>query len=414
MVAACRLCGSSDIEVFVDFGSLAMTGFFPKENESVSVAPLAMGKCQACGLVQLRDKLPISELYGPGYGYESHLNSSMQAHLKEVAQKLELRLSLRSGDVVVDIASNDGTLLSGYANLGLQLIGIDPLIPFLTDNYPSHAIKIDKFFSKEAYCSVTKKKAKLITSFSVFYDLDDPIRFADDIFSILADDGLWVLEQSYLPTMVRSLGFDTICHEHLLYLSLNDIQKICNQVGLEIVDFTLNDINGGSIQILIQKNRGPKSPSPYISPFLKFESESRLISNEGLIDFGKQIEVYKNNLLEITKAFKDRGYEIQGLGASTKGNVLLQVCELDKQTISAIGEVNPRKFGRFTPGSAIPIVDENEIFEGVSRDRLILVRPWHFKDSILEKAKLRRLDNVFLLFPLPFEPSVFDISSQGL
>jgi len=338
----------------------------------------------------------------------------MQAHLKEVARKLELLLGLRSGDVVVDIASNDGTLLSGFANLGLQLIGIDPLIPFLTDNYPSNSIKIDKFFSKEAYRSVTQKKAKLITSFSVFYDLDDPIRFAHDIFSILADDGLWVLEQSYLPTMVRSLGFDTICHEHLLYLSLNDIQKICNEVGLEIVDFVLNDVNGGSIQIHIQKNRGPKSPSPYISPFLKFESESRLISNEGLIDFGKQIEVYKNNLLDITKAFKDRGYEIQGLGASTKGNVLLQVCELDKKTISAIGEVNPRKFGRFTPGSAIPIVDENEIFEGVSRDRLILVLPWHFKESIVKKAKLRRLDNAFLLFPLPFEPSVIDISFQGL
>ena len=160
MTANCRLCGSRNIEVFVDFGNLAMTGFFPSENEPVNKAPLAMGKCQACGLVQLRDKLPISELYGPGYGYESHLNSSMQAHLINVAQKLELISGLHSGDVVVDIASNDGTLISGYKTSGLELIGIDPLIPFLTDNYPKQALKIAKFFSKEVYFEATKKKGK--------------------------------------------------------------------------------------------------------------------------------------------------------------------------------------------------------------------------------------------------------------
>jgi hypothetical protein len=412
--STCRICQSTDIQVFVDFGNLAMTGFFPAKSEHVNVAPLALGKCQQCGLVQLRDKLPIEELYAPGYGYESHLNSTMKSHLQETAQFLERLAGITTGDVILDIASNDGTMLSGYSGSGFKLIGIDPLIPFLTDNYPSAAIKVKNFFSFEAYTSQTKQKAKLVTSFSVFYDLDNPRDFASDVCKVLSEDGLWVLEQSYLPSMVRVLGFDTICHEHLLYLSLNDVHRICSEVGLEILDFRLNEVNGGSIQIFIQKAMGPRIPAPHIAISLEKERNSRLISNEGLIDFGREINKYKNNLKDVISSFKERGFEIQGLGASTKGNVLLQVCGLDSDIVTSIGEVNPKKFGLTTPGSLIPIVDEREIFAKSTKPKLILVFPWHFRDSILKKFQKSFLEDSFLLFPLPFEPTLIGTYAKTL
>jgi hypothetical protein len=237
----------------LNLGNLSLTGQFPAESQDTKKEPLALAECALCGLIQLLDQLPIFELYASGYGYESHLNNGMQRHLIEASRGFEEKFDLKSGDAVCDIASNDGTLLSGYKNKGLIKIGVDPLIDDFTDKYPEGSIKIREFFSSAKYLERLSNKCKIVTTFSVFYDLDNPIEFSQNICEILDDNGVWILEQSYLPSMIDTLSFDTICHEHLLYLKLIDLQMIFEKSELQIFDFKLNKVNGGSIQVYVQK-----------------------------------------------------------------------------------------------------------------------------------------------------------------
>lgn len=412
MNAACRICSSSDLKTHVDFGSLYMTGHFPEADEKISQAPLALAKCQDCGLVQLRHAQPIGELYMEGYGYESHLNGSMRRHLIHSARSFESIQKLAPGDVVLDIASNDGTLLSGYLTPELITVGIDPLIESISDFYPETAIKIKSFFTKEDYLLNINKKAKIISSFSVFYDLEDPSLFMKDIEAIMADDGIWILEQSYLPTMIDTLGFDTICHEHLLYLTLTDLKNLCEISGLEIFDVALNNVNGGSFRVFIQKKNGGRAVSPFVYFLLERELQLRSISNEGLQRFNEDIDIFKMQINYLLSRFKNDGLSLVGLGASTKGNVLLQVCSISSDYLDCIGEINEKKFGKVTPGSNIKIVSEEEALNQRDRSLGALVLPWHFRDSIFDKLETTHAKDLKLILPLPSYPTVISVDRK--
>lgn len=406
MNAVCRICSSNDLQTHVDFGDLCLTGHFPEPDEEVGKAPLALAKCQDCGLVQLRHSQPVGELYQEGYGYESHLNSSMRKHLSDSAKSFEILQKLTPGDVVLDIASNDGTLLGGYETPGLVPVGIDPLINLVSDFYPQTAIKIQSFFTKENYFSIMNQQAKVITSFSVFYDLENPCSFMRDIEAVLADDGIWVLEQSYLPTMINTLGFDTICHEHLLYLTLIDIKHLCEMSGLEIFDVSFNEVNGGSFRVFIQKRFGNRLISPYVFYVLEREQLINSITNEGLTRFNEEIQNFKTQITSLLSRFKNDGISLVGLGASTKGNVLLQVCSIGTDYLECIGEINRKKFGKVSPGSNIKIVSEEDALTQSSSPLAALVLPWHFRDSIIGKLELRNSKPLRLVFPLPVFPTV--------
>lgn len=393
------------MDTYLNLGDLALTGYFPKPNELVPTEPLALSRCSVCGLSQLGDLLPIETLYGPNYGYESHLNSGMSKHLKSLARNIETTEKLQKGDVVLDIASNDGTLLSGYQSSFLKLVGIDPLMNHLEDKYPPTTFKVAEFFSLKSFQKLDLPKARVITSCSMFYDLDDPKRFATDIASILDEDGLWVMEQSYFWSMIDSLGFDTICHEHLLYLRLTDIQNILNDAGLEIVDALLNDVNGGSIQVFIQLKDGPRKRRPYVDWLLQRELRLEMNWQEIYGDFASKVRNFKEDLLELIHGFKKSGWRIIALGASTKGNVLLQYCEMDKNLIECIGEINPKKFGRVTPATGIPIVREEEALS-LRGDSLALLLPWHFENSIIRSLLEKSQNPSRFLVPLPNYPRI--------
>jgi hypothetical protein len=401
----CRICTSQNIESFLDLGVLALTGKYADPGISIDKQPLNLGKCLNCGLVQLMDNFVNTDLYGAGYGYESHLNNSMKSHLQSTAKYIENRFKPSKNDIIVDVASNDGTLLSGYYVDAKKLIGIDPLINIFANKYPDSAVKINEFFSKEAYFKNADQKAKIITSFSVFYDLEDPIKFSQHIENILEEDGVWVLEQSYLPTMISSLGFDTICHEHLLYLSLSDFDRIFKQVGLEIFEAKLNNINGGSIQLYVKKSTNSSyTVSPYVEWLLHWENSSGVNSFDSCKVFAKNVKDYSLRLRKLIESYKDLGYFIFGLGASTKGNVLLQYCNLG-ELIEEIGEVNPKKFGKVTPGTNIPIVNQDKLIGPQNLDttnQLGLIIPWHFRNSIKNSAEHYLSKGGSLLVPLPF------------
>ena len=401
-IQECRVCENVDFELVIDFGQMCLTGVFQSNGASVPKAPLVLQRCTKCSLVQLGHNYPQEYLYGDSYGYESHLNSSMTEHLQQKARMLEEKfLKLIDNPVVVDIASNDGTFLSGYKSDRIIKIGIDPLIMLVTDCYPSNAIRVPEFFSTSAFKNTGVNQANLVTSLSVIYDLEKPVEFAKQIYQILADGGVWHFEQSYLPLMLQTNSYDTICHEHLLYLSLTDIERILTLSGFQLIDASINSVNGGSIAVTAMKTKKNVEKSPFVCYLLRQELETGIINGSRINLFSDEFMQHSNALKSLLNEYKGKGFDLIGLGASTKGNVLLQAAGIDSTLIRAIGEVNPRKFGKQTPGSSIPIVPENTLLTEISEKTIAIVLPWHFRENLLRRHEKYLSQGGKLLFPLP-------------
>jgi len=252
----CRSCSSKSLKYLYSLGNQYLTGIFPKsKTQKLPKGELGMVICLNCKLLQLQNSFDVNVMYGENYGYLSSLNPHMIKHLKFKSEKLKKKSNLQNGDVVIDIGSNDGTSLSNY-NKSNILIGIDPTIKKLKRFYRKDIITVPEFFDKTSIQKyLNKKKAKIITTISMFYDLPSPIEFAKNVYDCLADDGIWHLEQSYMPLMIKNTSYDTICHEHLEYYSLKTIKYIFDKVGFKIIDLEFNDINGGSFAITVSKKK---------------------------------------------------------------------------------------------------------------------------------------------------------------
>ena len=400
-VTKCRICKVANLEVVIDFGEMALTGVFASNGKEVPRAPLILMRCKECGLVQLAHSYDLDRLYGESYGYESHLNQSMISHLHSKARILEEKYLSFDKPIILDIASNDGTFLAGFSRNDLIKVGIDPLIEVVSNCYPQDTLKIADFFSKEIYFANMNEQCQLVTSMSVLYDLDDPRKFVSDIADILAEEGIWHFEQSYLPTMVQTLSYDTVCHEHLLYLSLHDISKLLTDSGLQILEVSLNSTNGGSIAVTAIKTKKTISMHPFVKFLLDKEIEEGYQNGDKLREFANRAELHRTALLKLLRDLKISGSKIVGLGASTKGNVLLQWLQLDEDLLERIGDVNSRKFNKRTPGSDILIVDEKEIIDGANEKTIAVVLPWHFRDGIIIRSEALLAKGGSLLFPHP-------------
>jgi hypothetical protein len=242
-------------------------------------------------------------------------------------------------------------------------------------------------------------KADIISSVSVFYDLDDPVGFARDIHEILSENGIWHLEQSYCVSMVKKTSFYTICHEHLLYLRAHDFQYIFDKVGFTVISVQLNEINGGSIAITVEKAKGGEHCKDFIE-LLVNENNEGYCDIDVYTQFAEKVKIYKDNLWKTIQSYKLDGYKIVGLGASTKGNIILNYCGLDNSIVEIIGEVNSKKFGRMTPGTKIPIVNESIILK--SKEKILaLILPWHFRETFLNSTIDFRKNGNLILFPIP-------------
>lgn len=395
----CRVCRSTHQTEILDFGDLALTGVFPANSaEHVSSGRVQLLLCQECGLVQLGDTFPPQEMYGDNYGYRSGLNQSMVGHLKRIVGSLENRARLSVGDTVLDIGANDATLLKSYQTLGLNRIGIDPTIAKFKEYYPEEITPIADFFTAKAFESVTDQKAKIVTSIAMFYDLEDPVAFAKDIKSVLAEDGIWYFEQSYMPWMLKSGAYDTICHEHLEYYSLTTIKRILDDAGLFLIDAATNAVNGGSISVVAAKS--PQNGiSVYAQWLLEQEQKDRVNSPEVWVDFRRRVTQQQRDLHSLLTRLKADGSTIMALGASTKGNVLVLTTPVTRDLVTKVGDVNPYKFGRVLPGSHIPIVSQEEVL--ADNPDYLLILPWHFRETFMVSLEPYLARGGRLIFPLP-------------
>lgn len=407
-ICACRICGNTNLETIMDLGIQKLTGIFPLPGKEVGEGPLELVKCvnnqkngNACGLVQLRYTCDSGEMYGENYGYRSGLNSSMVEHLESITDQIKSKIVLNKGDLVVDIGSNDSTLLQSYRIDGLDYMGMDPSGEKFKKYYPDYIELIPDFFTAENLINArSDKKAKVVTSIAMFYDLENPIDFAKDVCSILDNDGIWVLEQSYLPAMLEARAYDTICQEHLEFYCLAQIEWIMDAANLKVIDAVQNDINGGSFRITVAKKESKWEENHSVQIMRQYEKKGKFDDFNTYKLFEKETSRCKDELLEFIAKAKKEGKRVYGYGASTKGNVMLQYCELSKDDIIAIAEVNEDKFGHVTPGSNIPIVSEMEAKEG--NPDYFIVLPWHFKNNILKREKeYMEQSGCAFVFPLP-------------
>lgn len=393
---SCRVCGSSDLESVMDFGEQAIAGVFPpKGSPAPPTYPLELVRCRAdagddhCGLVQLRHSVDSNLLYD-SYWYRSGINRTMTENLHEIAGRAtELVGGLVRGDLLLDIGCNDGTLLDGYqkhAPDGVDHLGIDP------SDVTRYAVEkgytvVKALFDREAFAAASQgRKAKVITTIAMFYDLESPTDFARDIAACLADDGVWVTEFSYMPTMLEMNSFDTVCHEHLEYYSLAVIERVFASAGLEIVDVGLNDVNGGSIR-LFARHAGQHTIAPEqkhgLAEMRTRERSLGLDTAAPYVAFQQHSEKVRADLVELLRELKDAGRTVHIYGASTKGNTTLQYCGIDTELVSVAADRNPDKWQSETIGTRIPIVSEDD-----SRARspdFYLVLPWHFLDEMVER-----------------------------
>lgn len=402
----CRICGSEPLEDVISLGEQRIASLFPPRAglpEHLNQAfPLQVVRCsspEGCGLVQLRHSVAPQVLYSH-YGYRSGTNEMMRANLREIAAAAQEVVRLHAGDVVVDIGCNDGTLLKNYSN-DLLRIGIDP--SDAVDNIDDPDIRIIRdFFSHDALeRSYPDRRARVVTSIAMFYDLEDPGAFARDVAAVLTEDGVWIVELSYLPSMLRTNAFDTICHEHLEYYSLRSIEWMLKEQGLRVTRAEINNVNGGSIRLFIRRDAIEANPDEEENlQALRLEEDAFGLHTDLPFDvFRGASESIRRQLSYLVETLVAAGKRVYVYGASTKGNTLLQFCGLDEQVVQKAADRNPDKWGTFTIGTNIPIVSEDEA--RADDPDYFLILPWHFLDGFVQREREFLARGGRFIVPLP-------------
>ena len=397
----CRNCSNGSFFNVLSLGKMSFTGKFSKNfYHNIPRAYINLLMCKKCKLVQLDRNFDQKYLYGKDYGYRTGINNTMTNHMKKIVKKCLNLTKLKASDCVLDIASNDATLLNFY-NKNIITVGIDPLVNKYKKYYKKINYKISNFFHIGHIKKLNlKKKFKIITSLSVFYDLKDPNTFVRGIRECLDEKGIFVLEHTSLLSIIKNNLFDTICHEHLEYYSSKVIIDMMNFNKLRIFDHEFNNINGGSSRYYICHQKAKyKSKKKKINKLLFEESKIGLHSTKIFKTFFNKILNEKDKLNKLINNILNKKLIIHGYGASTKGNVLLQYYKISNKDINYIADRNPLKYNLFTPGTKIKIIPEKHSRK--LKPDYYLVLPWHFKKEILIREKKIRTKGTKFIFPLP-------------
>ena len=403
----CRVCGSGSLTPVIDLGPQYLQGSFVKpgkEMPSQRKINCSLVRCNpqvdedACGLLQMEHSVPPEILYA-AYWYRSGTNSTMRNHLKEIVDST-LSLLKKKDCTVLDIGCNDGTLLSYYPE-SWNKFGCDP--SDVAQEVKIATVVQDIFPSAELFKVIGDKKMDVITSIAMFYDLESPVDFVKSIKKYLSPEGIWVFEMSYMPKMLEMDSYDTICHEHLEFYSLAVLEKIVSMADMKVFKISFNDINGGSIRCYAtHKESGlyySKEDHKLMNEIRQKEFDLELDTDKPYVAFQYRIERVKNELHDLLVKLKNEGKKVHIYGASTKGNTILQWCDINSMLVEYAAERNPDKYGAYTLGTNIPIISEAE--SRAMNPDYYLVLPWHFKEEFLEREKEALDKGTGFIFPIP-------------
>lgn len=408
--STCRVCNSS-LDPILSLGDQYISTFLGPDQPDGTKAPLELVLCRNCRLLQLRHTVPGDMMYQQ-YWYKSGTNQTMRNALADISGRVTDLMHLQSGDCVLDIGCNDGTLLGSYPMSGLYKIGFDPAENLAALSRQKANKVIVGFFDADRFRAdpeLKDRQPKVITSIAMFYDLEDPRKFVEDIGRILHLDGLWVLQMSYLPMMLKQNDFGNICHEHLEYYSLHSLEYLLGLHGFSVVDVELNDVNGGSIRAYIRRRDADPDAfgtAPYrkqaadrVYEMRKSESELGLDGTTPYLEFAERVNEIRRQTSEFVRKQVELHKKVFVYGASTKGNVMLQYFGLDRSVIGAAAERNPDKWGKETVGTRIPIISEADA--RVARPDYFLVLPWHFIEEFKEREAEYLSSTGKFIVPLP-------------
>jgi SAM-dependent methyltransferase len=408
----CRSCGNRELSDILSLGNLYISNFV--DNPDVTTLrdeeayPLELVLCEVakdgCGLLQLRHTVSPKKMYR-NYWYRSGVNKSMTDALTELANTTELIPELSAGDIVVDIGSNDSTMLRAFKHQGLRLVGFEPANNLMELAERGTTKIFNDFFSYELFAKeFGAAKAKIITAVAMFYDLDDPNTFVAGVTEALDPEGVFVIQQAYLPLMLKQNNFDNIIHEHIEYYSLYSLERLLERHNLEVFDLEQNEVNGGSFRTYIRHTgssvgNNRSGAVERVSALRKSEEALGLQSRAIYDEFADRVEGIKKELNEFIDEVQKNGEVVYAYGASTKGNTLLQYFGLDRSKVAAAAERNPIKWGKFTIGTGIPVISEEQARE--EKPDYFLVLPWHFMPEFLKRESEFLEKGGKFIVPLP-------------
>ncbi len=400
----CRLCYSTKLKNVLSLGNLYVSDFVHKNRDGLR-APLDLVVCDECLLVQLKHTTVNPEKLYRTYWYKSGMNKTMINALSDITIKIEKSINFNKEDIVLDIGANDGTLLRSYSNRHLVRVGFEPARNLIPEAEVDNDMIINNFFNyKEFVKNYPHKKAKVITSIAMFYDLEEPNIFVNDIVKTLDQHGIWVIQMAYLPLMLKFNAFDNICHEHIEYYSLLSLENLLRRHHLVVFDVELNDVNGGSFRIYV-KHKSNKQIIPFpnansrIKDLRDKEKESGLETIKPYKEFEGRVLALKEKCVSFIKEAVKKKSTIAVYGASTKGNTLLQFYGLTSKHIKNAAERNPSKWGLKTVGSGIPIVSEVEV--RAQKPDYLLILPWHFLKEFMDREQEFLKYGGHFIVPLP-------------
>jgi SAM-dependent methyltransferase len=394
------VCGSTEIESLYSLGDLYVSDFVPDPQQGVR-APLEMVMCGGCSLVQLRHSAPQELLYSRFYWYRSGVTDTMRKALRDITEDIERRVPLVAGDIVLDIGSNDGTMLRTFAVPGLVKVGVEPASNLAEEGRQGLEYFINDFWNYEQYKKIVPKKAKVITAIGMFYDMDDPNQFIRDAASALEEDGVFVAQLMCLKNMLDTNDVGNICHEHLEYYSLSALEFLFEKNGFTLIDIDHNEVNGGSYRVYAGLTGGRPPAMPGAAERLaRYRAEEKGLTSKNVHkEFFARIEENKRKCVEFIRGEVSKGKRVWVYGASTKGNTILQYYGLDHTLIECASERSPQKWGKFTVGTGIPIVSEEDA--RAARPDYFLVLPYAFFNEFYRREESWRKSGGTFIVPLP-------------
>jgi NDP-4-keto-2,6-dideoxyhexose 3-C-methyltransferase len=398
----CKNCQKNQLKKVFNLGKQPISSvFFSKPQNKLKLYSLDLFKCTNCELVQFNKLPPLGDMYGNTYGYNTSLSPLMVKHMKDKFSFICKKYKKLINGQILDIGSNDGTFLNFFSNSNnnINLFGIDPSAQKFISKYNKNIKVVVDFFSKsnlikKMSATEIKNKFKIITSFAMFYDIENPNSFCKDIFDLMDEGGLWISEFSYLPLLFKNLTYDQICHEHVTYYSLTTFKKIANNNGLKIIDLSFNEINGGSVQVICSKKNANFKIAKIVEITL---AEEKKISSNAFEMFQQRVDNVKKSLTEFLKNISPD--DIIAYGASTKGNIVLNHLNLSNKNISYICDANPYKFNRYAPGSNIKIISKDQMRK--IKPKYLLVLIWSFRSEVIKQELNYLKKGGKLIFHLP-------------
>jgi len=401
VVERCQVCESPDLE------SVLFLGYLPPVNQMRTVGdrpheqpayPAELLRCRKCQLVQIGLIVDPAILFPPEYPYTSGTTRILRENFAELEREATPLLGLDRTGLVVDVGSNDGTLLSNFHKAGHPVCGVEPTLMANLAN--ERGIRtIMSFFGPAAAAQVVERcgKAAVVTATNVFAHIEGIHEIVDSILVMLADDGVFISESHYLMSLIETLQYDTIYHEHLRHYSVESLSYLLEMHGLEVIHAKRIPTHGGSIRVYAAR-KGKRPVGPTVQAMLAEERGAGELSGR-LSEFRRRVAMSKLHLHALLSGLLAKGARVYGVGAPSRASTLINYVGLDRELLDCVVEIaGSYKVGKYMPGTLVPVVDEARLFDDQPEFALLL--SWHIADELIPKLRERGFKGQYIV-PLP-------------